>query len=381
VTRVAGGSVAVWRRACLACTEAKRKCSKQVPACRRCDQRGLPCLYPPARSAPERSTTNYAAALPSPPDTDAPLQASSGATPGLEQEQGHAQPAAHWFLAPDSWEVAHIPPLATPELFGDETLSSYLATVQGWLRMWVTDDHCPFIHRYLYRVHMPRRVQDAYSTISLYLHRTPATEGTVRRIIEQRLHQLMGDSAVESALELGVPTFIDHISRVQALLALLVICLFDGNIRLRAQGELHLPTLLAWNDQMWQEATQEMRRDATLEPWRLWIFSESLRRTWLTTSIINGVYVVMTHGYTWCPGGVYCTFGNELWDATTAHDWEKRSNPGRKRLFMQSLDVGELLTGEDPDVVDAFGHAIMLITFGVDKIQGWTASKRAPADG
>ncbi|KAH7317185.1 hypothetical protein B0I35DRAFT_434696 [Stachybotrys elegans] len=351
-------SPAVWRRACTACTGAKRKCSKEIPSCRRCDQRGLQCLYPPARALPS--------------DSDASLQPSDIAA----QEQPHSQ-LPHWFLAHDSWEIAHLPPQPIPELFGEETFSSYVATIQDWLRMWVTDDHCPFIHRYLYRVHMPRRVQDVYSTLSMYVHKTPATEATARRIIEHRLQQLIEENAVESALELGSTTLVDHLARVQALLVLLVICLFDGNIRLRAQGELHLATLLVWNDQMWQESTQEMQRDATLEPWRLWIFGESLRRTWLTASITYGVYIVMTQGYTWCPGGVYCTFGNKLWDAATAHDWESRSESGRKRLFMQSLEVTELFQ-EDPDVVDAFGHAIMLISSGVDKLQRWTARKDHP---
>jgi hypothetical protein len=213
----------------------------------------------------------------------------------------------------------------------------------------------------------------------MYLHKTPATEATVRRIIEHRLHQLIEDNAVESALELGSATLVDHLARVQALLVLLIICLFDGSIRLRAQGELHLATLLVWNDQMWQESTQEMQRDATLEPWRLWIFGESLRRTWLTTSLINGVYITINQGYTWCPGGVYCTFGSKLWDATTAHDWERISKCRSKRLFMQSLDVKELFREEDPDVVDAFGHAIMVISSGLDKVQRWTARKEAPS--
>lgn len=363
-------SPAVWRRACTACTEAKRKCSKQFPSCRRCDQRGLACLYPPARP----SVADARLGVPLPSDANASLQPSDISA----QEQPHSQ-LAHWFLAHDSWEIAHLPPQPVPELFGEETLSNYVATIQDWLRMWVTDDHCPFIHRYLYRVHMPRRVQDAYSTISMYLHKTPTTEATVRRIIEHRLHQLIEENAVESALELGSATLVDHLARVQALLVLLIICLFDGSIRLRAQGELHLATLLVWNDQMWQESTQEMQRDAALEPWRLWIFGESLRRTWLTTSIIHGVYITITQGYSWCPGGVYCTFGNELWDAATAHDWERRSECGKKRLFMQSLDVGELFLEEDPDVVDAFGHAIMLISSGLDKVQRWTARKNAPS--
>ncbi|KAH7021469.1 uncharacterized protein B0I36DRAFT_334504 [Microdochium trichocladiopsis] len=362
-------SPAVWRRACTACTGAKRKCSKQVPRCRRCDHRGLECFYPPARASAGEPHLE----MPLPSAADVPLQP---ADISAQEQPPHPQ-VPDWFLAPDSWEVAHLPPQPLPDLFGEETLSAYVTIIQSWLRMWVTDDHCPFIHRYLYRAHMPRRMQDAYTTISAYLHKTPETEATVRRIIEHRLQQLMEENFVESSLELGSTILVDHLARVQALLVLLVICLFDGSIRLRAQAELHLATLSAWNDQMWQVSTQEVRSNATLEPWRLWIFGESIRRTWLTTSIIHCVYITITQGYSWCPGGVYCTFGNELWDARTAHDWERKSESGRKRLFMQSLDVMELFLEDDPDAVDAFGHAIMLITSGIDKVQRWTARKDA----
>ncbi|KAJ3498247.1 hypothetical protein NLG97_g1274 [Lecanicillium saksenae] len=230
---------------------------------------------------------------------------------------------------------------------------------------------------------MPKSVEDAYLIISAHLHKTPATDATVRRIIEQRLRQLIEDNAVESALEPGSTTLLNHLARVQALLVLLIICLFDGDIRLRAQGELYLATLLVWNDQMLQvsiQSMESMRKHATLEPWRLWVFSESVRRTWLTTSITHSVYVNITQGYSSCPGGVYCTFGNGLWDAATAHEWEKKCKIERERFFMQSLDVGEVFPHEEPSTIDAFGNAIMLISSGVDKLQRWTTDKGGAID-
>jgi hypothetical protein len=393
------GPPAIWRRACTSCTNAKRKCSKELPLCRRCNQRDLQCLYPPARAfdanpPPTEGIIGSNGAFPSvsalgsqlaselrQDSESAIMTAASVPLRVLQstQEQMHLT-SAPWFLAHDSWEIAHLPPQSPPELFSEETLNSYVAMVQDWLRIWVLDDHCPFIHRYLYRVNMPRCVQDAYSTISVYLYKTPATESTVRRIVEQRLHQLMEEMAVNSALDLGFTTLVEHLARVQALLVLLVICLFDGNIRLRAQGELHLATLLVWNNRMWQQFTEEMQSDLTLEPWRQWIFGESLRRTWLTISIINSVYMHMTQGFSSCPGGVYCTFGNNLWDATSYHDWQKGCESERKRLFMQSLDVNELFLREEPDAVDTFGRAIILISLGIDKFQQWMVKRNMLAD-
>lgn len=42
---------------------------------------------------------------------------------------------------------------------------------------------------------------------------------------------------------------------------------------------------------------------------------------------------------------------------------------------MQSLDVDEFFVKEDFEVVDDFGYVIMLIFFGVDKVEQWMVSK------
>ncbi|KAK7430771.1 hypothetical protein QQZ08_002815 [Neonectria magnoliae] len=291
-----------------------------------------------------------------------------------------------WFVAWDSWDVEYRQPEQTPEWFGEETLKAYVATVQGWFKQWVTEDHCPLIHRQLYRMHMPRCIQDAYTVLTAYLNKTPSSQDTVFRIIDDRVNQLIQDHATQPSLALSVLTLADHAARVQALLIFQVIRLFDGDIRMRARAETHIPTLNSWNDQMWQRMTAEMRTTdagsvATVGigpfwgSWKAWIFAESVRRTWLTTSFFQAVYATIKEGYSSCPGGVYCTFGKELWDSASGHEWEKRVAQKKNVLFMQSIDIGALLVGAKPSQVDEFGHAVMVISVGLDETQRWISDE------
>ncbi|KPM39241.1 hypothetical protein AK830_g7315 [Neonectria ditissima] len=399
-----GGLSNIYRRACTACTNSKRRCTKQFPTCQRCKTKGLECSYPATRRTagdpPEmRSLMAGEMAFLMPPGNDAPLDVDipglDGILSAFDTQTRALETACNpgeradtstdlWFVAWDSWDVEHLPPGQTPQWFGEETLKAYVTTVQGWFKQWVTEDHCPLVHRQLYRMYMPRCIQDAYTALTAYLNKTPSTQDTVFRIIEDRVNQLIREQTAQPPLDFAVLTLADHAARVQALLMFQSIRLFDGDIRMRARAETQIPLLTSWNEQMWQRITAEMR---TADPssvaavgigppwgsWKTWIFAESVRRTWLTTNILQGVYTTMKDGYSACPGGIYCTFGNELWNSSSEHEWEKRVAQGKDVLFMQSLNINDLFEGAKPSHVDEFGHAVMLISFGLEGMERWTS--------
>ncbi|KAI5460427.1 hypothetical protein BGZ63DRAFT_424933 [Mariannaea sp. PMI_226] len=399
----AGASPIAYRRACIACAVSKRRCSKQLPACKRCDAKGLGCLYPPVRQQIDLLPSSGAENILShgPTDYDAFLHfdfAELQEIPSTSSDsQGSSVDVAHdlarrmptstpfWFAAHDSWEVSHTPPDQLVECIEEKNLKAYIATIQAWLKQWITDGHCPLFHRHLYQIHMPRCIQDAYTALIAYLNRAPSTESTVFHIIEDRVNQLLKEYATKSPLDSASLTVIDHAARVQALLVFQMIRLFDGDIRMRARAEKQLPTLVSWNEQMWQRLRDEMGipdpnsiMPVGIGPywgsWQMWLFVESVRRTWLITSTIYGVYMTMKEGYASCPGGVYCTFGSELWDIPTAHEWEERASGG-KALFIQSLNIGDLLLDSSPGNIDEFGHATLLISHGLDRIDKWVREK------
>lgn len=152
---------------------------------------------------------------------------------------------------------------------------------------------------------------------------------------------------------------------------------------MRARAEMDNPILASWNTEMWQLASQILPAadwttvvpggtNSSLTLWKAWCFSESIRRTWLTTSFLQSVYTTIRDGISACPGGAFCTFGNELWDATSDLEWESRVSNGKSLYFMQSLGIGNLLVDTPATEVDDFGHAVMLLSQGLEKKRRWT---------
>lgn len=279
---------APWRRACSACTKSKRQCTKQTPSCRRCTDRGIECEYPPNRrpaaplepptldirapAAPIPEASNnvdYAVSLlagdidfdyglldfgppiPSLPDPCAGDTHSQDIPPVPSTPSGPESPAP-WFLLPSSWEYEHSLPRCQDDISAS-SLQAYVDTIRSWFFAWVSGASAPsspLIHAELYRHDMPRCVQDAYTAVATYRHRTPGSSGTALRILEARARQLAQEQALREGLgELGLP---EHLARVHALLAYQALRLFDGDVRARAQADEAADTLFAWCEAMWR---------------------------------------------------------------------------------------------------------------------------------
>lgn len=268
----------IWRRACVACTRSKRQCTKSVPACRRCQDKGIPCEYPPPRRAlldagaapatpspstadgpanpPPATNTNTSSNDPGPSSLDfPPLQLSqsdlvddTGCRPavltdspqcGLADDDANALPGS-WFLAPESWVADYTLPPNQPATEQHCMLQRFTNCVRSWLWRWVTEGSSPLHHRFLYREKMPRYVQDAYTAVSMY-HAAAARGGggtadaraTAIRVLDDRVTQLLEDQALEASLSCAAGRemdVFDHLSRVQALLTYQTIRLLDGDV-------------------------------------------------------------------------------------------------------------------------------------------------------
>ncbi|KAI1458006.1 hypothetical protein F4805DRAFT_153852 [Annulohypoxylon moriforme] len=310
----------VWRRACTSCTKAKRQCTKGLPMCRRCADKRIPCVYPPARRIAHAETNTTMASAPSLPSSvadasvDAPPvtqncgnDAGSGdlgfpplsltpaeiarcrstaapepiaAAAPQTRPQANATSSDGWFLTPESWYADFTPPPAQPAAVMDGVIRRFVESVQSWLKRWVTEGSSPLHHRHLYREKMPRHVQDAYTAIAMYhtlpcnasnnnsnnySQRKPASSADARitaiRILDDRVTQLLEDQALSASLGKN-PDIFDHLSRVQALLAYQTIRLFDGDVRMRAQAEALIPTMSLWARQLLDCARESLTRKA-----------------------------------------------------------------------------------------------------------------------
>ncbi|KAK8137216.1 hypothetical protein PG984_005156 [Apiospora sp. TS-2023a] len=442
----------IWRRACVACTKAKRQCSKQVPACRRCAAKRIPCAYPPPRHYIESEAPPSASVISSGDDASMPpldsevtlateqltspiLTAETTTTAVLTpgEEQGVAlggadpdslldpSPAADlsmvianipaatgglevdWFLVQGSFVPDHVAP---EEILLDlranqmvDQLLHLVDTVRKWLKEWVTDGHSPLHHRQLYHTKMPRCVQDAYSTMALYfLARGSANQNTIFQLVDDRVNQLFEDQMREDlSFTAGAGSqardLFSRLSRVQALIAYQIVRLFDGDIRMRARAEADIPTLTAWTKDMWAQTRRSVSPtlggDASTSPlnqsipfdgiisldeavvtWKLWILTESIRRTWLASNLMMEVYHYIKHGWSKCPGSIAFTMRKGLWEAETAYDWFAHQRR-QDALFVPIFEHPAMMDAVGPSQVDEFGHAILGTVWGMERIARW----------
>ena len=276
-----------------------------------------------------------------------------------------------------------------------------MTKMDRWLTEWVEKGSNPFIHSRLYRTRFPRCIQDAYTVLSCYLHKTASNEQTILQIIEDRAKQLLAehssplaDSLLENINSSSVTLdSLEHIARVQALLVYQVLCLYDGDIRLRHIAESHIPVLNSWMQQMVEHASHAVCLGGSVISsaheqtvvgfsltdiahcenllWYSWIIAESIRRTWLVASGIQGAYLVMQQRRAIpCQGGMMFTTRQGVWEAQSARAWEKLCSEVNVGL-MQVAETDKLFTEVAPEDVDDFTILILQATFGEERMERW----------
>ncbi|KAL7814631.1 hypothetical protein V8C44DRAFT_36571 [Trichoderma aethiopicum] len=410
------------RLACIACTRAKRKCSKQTPSCRRCADKRLVCRYPAPRVAPPYdlvfSQDGAVSVVPVPGASDRnplPAPPSQRGEQQQQQQQQDEQPqsqtelsrSAHesqtaadslrnpWFLSPSSWDIDHKHgPVPSQIYFSDEALTWFIDQLHVWLRQWTAEGHCPFIHRQLWKIHLPDHIQDAFASLATYHSKTPATERTVLRIIETRVNNLVDTQNASGVGDFGV-IMLDpacHLARTQALLIYKIIRLFDGDIRARAQAEKNIDTLALWARQLWQSAglalsstslkepvdrassgpvDTQLRTDGTLtSTWQAWIFSESIRRTYMAATLTEAVYLTLKQGWAPCPGGIIFSGGAGLWDAASPVAWMKHYQENVVN-GIRCIEGDQLFSSARASDVDEFCRATMIVSYGLERFERW----------
>lgn len=306
-----------------------------------------------------------------------------------------------WFLSPSSWTVDHkAGPIPSQIYFSDEALTYFIDQLHVWLKRWTTEGQCPFIQSQLWRIHLPDCIQDAFTSLTAYHSKTPATERTVLRIIESRVNNLVAGHNASTAGDFGV-IMLDpacHLARTQALLMYKIIRLFDGDIRARAQAEKHIDTLSLWARQLWQSASlalssdhsikssldninsspvdTQLRTDGSLtSTWQAWIFSESIRRTYLTATLTEAVYMTLKQGFAPCPGGIFFTAGEGLWDAASPFAWMKQyqENPINT---VRCIEGEQLFSRAKASDLDEFCHTTMIVSYGLERYERWRNETR-----
>lgn len=412
------------QKACNACADSKRRCDKQLPECQRCLDRDVDCVYPqpkrrrkdaPARGGQELAASqNYGDidALGSgfsfdfgdwgtmgaadPPDMiipyipSLPMSVASPSAQGTAPESttisGLCSPYL-WFLHGETWDLRHSP--HDPACVTTVELEPFIRAVEEMLQCWVRNGHNSFIHGRLFEKGMPTCLQDAFTTLAAYVGRTPAVKETILQIAHDRASVLVHQSTPTAA---GAKGILDHLARVQALFVYEFIQLFDVSARLRASAERLLPTLRRWVVQMWEVVRQyqgedssigrhplqwmatnfDREYDASSEVWRLWILTESVRRTHLVVDTVMNIQEIMTVGIAECPGSVMFTGRRGLWEAQSALKWVELCSAGDKPpCLVPPLHPGPLISQYAAEEFDDFAIFYWTFIIGSDKIQYW----------
>lgn len=308
--------------------------------------------------------------------------------------------ASSWFASSETWKIGRFPQVEGVS-FSVTDLKRYLTKIHWWLIQWVENGSNQFIHPWLYRTRFPRCIQDAYTALSCYLGKTASNEQMIFRIIEDRAKQLLVDhgdltpNAWPRTISPNAATLdpLEHVARVQALLVYQILCLNDGDIRLRHLAESHIPVLNSWIHQMVEHASQTVCLGVSIVSptyeqaangfrlpngahdenllWYSWILAESIRRTWLVASSLQTIYTMIQLGrISPCPGGMMFSTRQGVWEAQSARAWEKlcsEVNVG----FIQLEDAERLFTeGASVDIND-FAKVFLAATFGVDRMERW----------
>ncbi|KAJ0139678.1 High-affinity methionine permease [Fusarium oxysporum f. sp. albedinis] len=412
------------KRACILCTRAKRKCDRQTPSCARCTAKGFMCRYPAPRIVPSYDIIyGEHGTFETVPATTALQGVQIFDEPCLNQDQSPSDPtnpiadtlipvsnwgsdplpSLPWYLTTSSWDLSSIP-RSECLTFEEESLKSFIRSLQNWMKQWTSHGHCAFIHRSLYSDHMPVVIQDAYTTLAAYQNKTPTNRNIILRICKERLSTLIECQSLDSVDSTMRDTSM-HLSRTQALIVYISICLFDGDINARARAEQGLDVLMPWGHQLIQSASSCSGFPATwnisdcgisvpgeptptthLTPcldgnldsfWRSWAHAESIRRTYLIVVLLVTIYSTLKTGWSGCPGGVTFTGDEGLWDASSAHAWKRVMKGVNEKAigFMPifSHRMGDVLANRKPADVDDFTCTLLDATFGRERLEGWRA--------
>jgi hypothetical protein len=397
-------------RSCKACSKAKRKCDKRLPACRRCTAKRQCCIYPPSKPTCFVPLHTPAAA-PSPPEPVS-LHISAGAlsepqalewgaftndldlsaflTPIVPNMQLSITESAlgglygAWFLSPETWVVVHTS-IPLPPNFEMIDLKGFLRLIEEWLETWTITGSNLFIHAKLYRDQFPACVQVAYTTLSTYTNKKADNTDTILRIVNERAQELV--TTIKST-PIHLLDIFELLAHVHALFVYQVIGLLDGDIRSRHLAEQHSSIFVRLLNEMLEFASKSLaqslmgceiknmmtsvpdHRDTRKSVWRAWIMSESIRRTWLVGMGLNAAYDGLKQGWTPCPGDIPFTSAKGLWTAAPADMWDSLCAETNVH-FTQRFHAAWLFRDADPNEVDDFGKMMLQITYGKERVQEW----------
>ncbi|GAD92155.1 RAS small monomeric GTPase, putative [Paecilomyces variotii No. 5] len=285
------------------------------------------------------------------------------------------------FLVPDRLEFNGTPTrtVLAGEIYQERIIYS-IKRMKAYPNVLLREGQTPFIHKKLYADAIPLPIQDALGICALYNEKNENNENLVFQTIRLKAGRL-----IETNSQPGL-SLVERLSSVQALILFQIIRLFDGDVRQRADAENDAATLKEWTKQLQlrMESIDTTSAEVTspsssltIDSWRSWVFSESLRRTVITSHGLLGLYCFLKNG--WDDSHYdfeYLSFCGQraLWEAPSMYYW--------KTALSEKLPLPIHFNRWDDDVADAkpsdiedLGMTMMVLMKGLDYCCQWAGSE------
>lgn len=233
----------------------------------------------------------------------------------------------------------------------------------------------PFMHSRLWIGQLPKPILAAFSASAAYASCTSANKGwTVKLLVDagREIHQ-EGERAVSNE---------DKLSRVQALLILNTMRIFDGDLILGAAADRELGLLLTWLKELRSmldhlEAEDGCRGGDGLlikgkppRSWQDWVFLESTRRTLLTSYALVSMSLMLKSetpdAEMWSQENNF-TASRHLWDATSSVEFY-RSWREKPHFLITNMGFKEFWSNAGPEDCDDFTNLMLISQVGVDTV-------------
>jgi hypothetical protein len=413
------------RKACANCVKSKRKCDLDSPICGRCLQRNLRCDYsdvdrasihrpgrPSSAHASEHqehitfilqdgtTTSTGSSTTPSATMDTSPHRLASDLTTSpptsVDSTTAAAAAAAAALYQPDELGMIGEPETCEHLLLDDDLIVGggfchariefAQRALQGWLATLAARGANAFVTMRLYEEHDMPSMDAAFAAVAAYVARTPATAPLVKRLVRRNVAALKQD--VAAAAETLSP--VQRLAATQAMLLYQVIRLFDGDIRLRTDGEADEALVFEWTEALraqvrsvrepWERhAPSGIPARETIERlnvWIGWLVDESVRRTVLTAYALLGTYTALKYGYqrTWGRmRNMGFTAQKALWEAGSAFAWWKL-NADKKPLKAQVGTWDADMEDAEPSDIEEMGLLFLVSIKGQDYASRWLGS-------
>lgn len=267
--------------------------------------------------------------------------------------------------------------------------------MKTWSAMFAQRSTTPFIHRSFFSgvgggghgavgcEESEDVMLEALSTCALYATGNRENGRAVFELVRRKATRLVegkGDGKWKGPGEL--------LASLQALLLYQIIRLFDGDIRLRADAEVDAVVQVRWTVELLKYFRPLRQLDTMVDQfmaydkemglakrigWQEWVFDESVRRTILTSYMIQGVYSFLKEGMDPVCGRVEklsFTAQKELWEAPSEFHWNDvwtKKSPCEIRMSQWENDAANICV----DDFDELGVIMMVTLKDLDLTAEW----------